>query len=58
MYVLLHFSIVTQDVFRYFFAIFKLGWVNLVTYRLFEMDALTFGLSHDKHLTLIDKYLE
>ena len=55
-YVLLHFSVVTQDVFRYFFAIFKWSMVYIVTYRLFEMDALTFGLSRDKHLRLIDKY--
>ncbi len=56
LYVLLNLPVVTQDVFRYFFAIVKLIWVNVVTYRLFEMDALTFGLSHDKHLRLIDKY--
>eukprot|EP00605_Chrysophyceae_sp_TOSAG23-4_P001644 GSChrysophyteH1.ASY1.ANO1.1805.1 assembled CDS len=56
LYVLLNFSIVIQDLFRYCFAIFKWSLVYIVTYRLFDMDALTFGLSHDKHMSLIDKY--
>ena len=56
LYILLNFSILSQDLFRYFFAIYKWSLVNIVTYRLFEMDALTFGLSHDNHMRMIDKY--
>eukprot|EP00605_Chrysophyceae_sp_TOSAG23-4_P002706 GSChrysophyteH1.ASY1.ANO1.2984.1 assembled CDS len=56
LHILLHFSITSQDIFRYFFALFKWVWINVVTYSLFEMDVLTFGVPRDKHLRLIEKY--
>jgi hypothetical protein len=45
-----------QDLFRFFFAIFKWGWVNNVTYRVFEMDSLKFGLIHADYNNLMSKY--
>ena len=36
LYILLMASIVAQDSFRYFFAIFKWYWVNTITYRLYD----------------------